>query len=569
MGKKIEEYFRNCIWGLLIILLFTAPLTVGARQISIQGEQTASKTARDKLKTRISLSCINKPIDKVLMELSEKAEIDIVKSPGVVGDVTVKVTDVPLEEALINILSLYHFTYIATENMIRVVPLPPQDKRKEPQVTRIYQITYADAGEVFATLDKFVSEKGEVGLNKGTSHIVVTDTEDKIKAIDKFIEQIDRITPQVLVEVRIYDVTTREGFELDPQWRLGRNAPYTGNIRYPKEITQTSRGPESSYYEQFRQDMQWVKGVGINDPLKHYPDPNYAGIPGGVGFGVFERNEQQWTTDPGRFDRETTWVDPGIMTDWRRKPFVGGSFDRVEGGNLSFSVLNDAVDIDLALTLLHSQVEARLLANPRILVLDNETAYFEIVREFPYREMKEVPREDPVTYTAFKNVGVDLKVTPHIAGERMLKLHIIPEFSALVSHNMRGAPIVDTRFADTKAMIKDGQTIVIGGLRRREVTKDIARVPVLSDMPLVGGLFVSETESVSINELIVFITTKIITESTLSESEKKLFDETVFTSPEINKTRIEKGEFEKTEAEESDIIDSLDLLLDKMGPSGK
>jgi len=563
MGKKIEEYCRNCIWAFLIILLFIAPTAVGSV------EQTVSKTAKAKLRTRISYSCIDTPIETVLMDLAGKANIDIIKSPSVIGNVTVKLTDKTLEEALTNILAVYNWMYIATENMIRVMPLPEMSELKEPQLTRIYQITYADANEVYATLDEFKSSKGEIGFNKGTSHIMVTDTEDKIKALDRFIEQIDRITPQVLVEVRIYDVTTKEGFELDPQWHLGRNAPYTGSDYYiPKEVVETEIGPESSSYQEFQKEVRW----GTN--LWAYPDyEQYAGVQDS--WGISELDEMQLTENPGRTDTETTWMESGIATDWRRKPFVGGSFDRVEGGTLSFSVLNDAVDLDLALSILHSQIEARLLANPRILVLDNETANFEIVREIPYRGVREVPREDPTTYTDFKKVGVDLKVTPHIARDGMLRLHIVPEFSALVSQDLQGVPTIDSRYADTKAMIKDGQTIAIGGLRKREITKDIAKVPVLGDLPLLGGLFTSETESHVVNELVVFITTRIIVEPTLSEGEKKLLGETVFTTPKIHKTRIEKGEFEKTEPEKTevekaqdqkaDITETLDLLLEKLG----
>ena len=578
MGKKIEEYCRDCIWGFLIILLCISPLTVGAGGILLRGERTASKTAQEKLRTRVTLSCVETPIEKVLSDLAEQAKIDIVKSPKVAGDVTVKVTDVPLEEALTNILSLYYCTYIATENMIRVVPLPPNAEMKEPQVTRIYKITYANANEVYEALDDFKSGKGEVGFIKGTSHIVITDTEDKIKGIDKFIEQIDRITPQVLVEVRIYDVTTREGFELNPGWHLGRNAPYTADIILPaSKIKKTEIGPESRYYKQKRTDMTWMT---VKDPdwamggWPGYPDPNAVWSPGLSDIApITERIEEQWIEEPGRTDVETTYENPQpIFTNWRRKPFVGGSFDRITGGTLSFSILNDAVDLDLALTIIHSQIEARLLANPRILVLDNETANFEIVREIPYREVREVPREDPITYTAFKNVGIDLKVTPHIARDGMLRLHIVPEFSVLVGQDMGGLPTIDSRCVDTKAMIRDGQTIAIGGLRKREITKNIARVPVLCDLPLVGGLFTSESESIAINELIVFITTTIITEPTLSESEQKLFDETEFTTPQLEKTKIEKGEFEKPEVEKTaddkrDITDSLDLLLKKLGPS--
>jgi type II secretory pathway component GspD/PulD (secretin) len=86
---------------------------------------------------------------------------------------------------------------------------------------------------------------------------------------------------------------------------------------------------------------------------------------------------------------------------------------------------------------------------------------------------------------------------------------------------MEGAPIVDTRRADTTAMIKDGQTIAIGGLRKRNTSKDISKVPLLGDMPLVGGLFKAETESLEINELVVFITTRIMTEPALSEIERR------------------------------------------------
>ncbi|MDH4239593.1 MAG: hypothetical protein OEW48_08530 [Phycisphaerae bacterium] len=561
MGKKIEEYCRNCIWGFLIILLFISPLTVGAGGILIQGEQTASITAPRKLQAKVTLSCVNTPIEKVLSDLADQAKIDIIKSPKVAGDVTVKVTDVPLEEALTNILSLYYCTYIATDNMIRVVPLPPNANMKEPQVTRIYKINYTDANAVYVALGKFISGKGEVGFNKGTGHIVVTDTEDKIRGIDKFIEQIDRITPQVLVEVRIYDVTTKEGFELNPDWNVGRNAPYIPGII--KETTETARGPESSILEQKRTDMMWTQ-------WKYYPDPNLAWVPAGATeiTPILERTNREVETTPGRKDTDNRYIDYSGITDRRRKPFVGGSFDRTTGGTLHVSLLNNAIDLDFVLSVLHSQVDAKLLANPRILVLDNETADFEIVREFPYRSVRDVPREDPTTYTAFKNVGVDLKVTPHIARDGMLKLHIVPEFSVLVGHDMYGAPTIDNRSADTKAMIKDGQTIAIGGLRKREVTKDVAKVPVLGDMPLVGGLFTSETESIAINELIVFITTKIVTEPTLSESEQKLLSETEFTTPQIEKTRIEKGEFENTKAEESDITDSLDLLLKKLEPSG-
>lgn len=565
MDRKIVEYCQNRIVAFLMVLLLILPLNVNG--------QTVSKTAKEKLRTKVTISATDTPIENVLMDLAEQANIDIVKSPKVIDNVTVKLTDIPLEEALLNILAAYNYTYIITENMIRVVPLPDMADVKEPQVTRIYKITYADIEGVATAVEKFVSGKAEIGINKGTSHIMVTDTEDKIKAIDKFIEQVDVMTSQVMVEVRIYDVTTNEGFELSPQWHVGRNAPYTADtiIMGADEVTKTNVGPEDfSFTEE-----------GMEQPQNYVVAPWPPTLPPGWYDDLtrIQRDLERVGTDFGRTETEVVYDKPPlIMSNWRRKPFAGGAFDRITGGTLSFGVLNDAVDVELALTILHRQVEAKLLANPRILVLDNETAKFEIVREVPYREFKQVAREDPITYTDFKKVGVDLRVTPHIARDDMLRLKIEPEFSVLVSQDKKGVPTIDARRVDTIAMIKDGQTIVIGGLRKRQISKDVSKVPVLGDMPLIGGLFNSESESVKINELVIFITTTIITDPTLSAADKKLLDKIQFTTPEIGKTKIEKGEFRKTRIEKgeverteadkkAEIAETLDLLLKKLGPT--
>ncbi len=535
MCKATEKYRRDCFASLLVILLLFISSAAPAAEQGSAADIQSSPTAQ-RLQTRITYSCVNSPIDTVLMELAKQANIDIVKSPKVTGNVTIKITDVPLEEALSNILAAYDYTYIATENMIRVVPISEITAIKDPLVTKIYRITYADANEVAKALSSFVSERGKVAFSKGTSHIIVTDTESKIKGIDKFINEIDLMTPQVLVDVRIYDITSQEGFELNPEWRVGRNTPLKttdvskSNIDtdFPTTIDQTTTYSETTsgiYRDSDDGPASSFTVTGTETETTELPMGTY-----------FDTTTERYTT-------------------MRRKPFVGGSFDRINGGTLNFSLLNDAVDIELALNILHQQVEAKLLANPRVLVLDNETANFEIIREIPYRELRQVAREDPITYTEFKDVGVQLKVTPHTTRDGMIKLHIVPEFGVLVSQGPNGLPTVDTRRADTIALVKDNQTIVIGGLRKRETTKDITKVPVLGDMPLFGGLFKSETESKVTRELVVFITPRIVTEATLSETEKKQLDATGFADGTNTKTKP------KTEVKE--LTELLDILSRK------
>ena len=560
------KWFRPGIFAVLFSAFFV--LSVSASAV----ESNISDKARAALNTPVTYSCVDRPIDEVLVQLAELAGIDIIKSPQVSGNVTVKLTDVPLEEALSNILSAHSYTYIATENMIRVIPLPQTAVFEKELVTRVYHIIYADANEVAAALLNFVSENGKVALNRGTSHIMVTDTQDKVRGIDQFISQIDQKTPQVIVEVRIYDVKSQEGFELSPDWYVGRNTPLKTIVNKetvtrtgidsdaPSSLTRTTVTDVVGEGEMPFSGQDAIVGLDPGETAAYLPNEYRS-------YSIEDHTEEvrtQEILDPYGYsniedvDKQTTYY-----TEQRRKPFVAGSFDREIGGTINFSLLNDVIDLEFALSVLHTQVEAKLLANPRVLVLDNQTANFEIIREIPYREMRQVAREDPITYTEFKDVGVSLRVTPHVARDGMIRLRIQPELGDVVSFNLEGIPTVDTRRADTVALIRDGQTIVLGGLRKKETTKDIRKVPVFGDMPLVGGLFKAQTESVVTSELIIFITIRIVDEYELSGQESGTLEESRRMIPEFNEIQPEQERERIIQSDEEikSISDILEQLL--------
>ena len=149
---------------------------------------------------------------------------------------------------------------------------------------------------------------------------------------------------------------------------------------------------------------------------------------------------------------------------------------------------------------------------------------------------------DTISYgtTEFKEVGVELEVTPHLTKDGKIKLHIKPVFSVYVTDvplTLVGAsitmpqPVVDKREADTTALVKSGDTVVIGGLRKEEVTEEVTKVPVLSEIPLLGNLFKFKGEQTVNSELVVFITPKVIEEHELSEIEKKYLEGTDIPHP--------------------------------------
>jgi type IV pilus assembly protein PilQ len=445
-----------------------------------------------RMQKRISVDVNDVPIDTVIRQLVEQADLDIIKSPNVIGNVTVTLTDVPLEEALNNILAVHGCTYILTENVVRIITTAEMVEKAEPILTKTYEIVYVDATEVVIALDKFKSSQGSVSSIKGTSYIIVTDTESKIREITALLDKIDRITPQVLVEVRIYDITSRDKLDLGVEWYLGRRTNWNG-VTMNDDIT-VSKGGADTY-------------------LGSRTDPFIA----------------------SGFTGATSYTEDTI-------------------GTLRLGWLTPHVDIDAQIYAQQEITEAKLLANPRILVLDNETASFEIVTEEPYVE-RQVSAGSITETVKFKPVGVRLQVTPHVTRGGMVRLHIMPEFNVFIkrinlSSDSTNVPIVDTRKVDTIALIRDGQTVVLGGMRKKHVSKGSNKIPLLGDLPLLGGLFRFEGEDTSVNELIVFITPRIITrEPVLSLDEQNALEETMFGPPELFSSKAEEKIAEESSEE--------------------
>ena len=518
---------RKRIWLLmLVVFICTTPAATDAENNdpnSVNKEVLTSLEQR--MQKKISVDFRDTAIEDVLRIMAEQADVDIVKSPKVFGNVTATLTEIPLEEALNNILRAHDFGYILDKNMIRIAPSAEISDESEKLVNRIYRIIYANVDEVEKSLEKFISNRGSLSSSPGTSNIIVTDTESKIKAIDTFIEEIDRITPQIMVEVRIYDITSTESFDVIVDWDAGRNTAIDTITKTDKETITDTHTPATDTYTTTTTDTSATDTYTTTITESDDPDATAPVITETV------TTQSPATTGTGTVRTETPASDGrGIVktqetttesTSYRSRPFVSGGFDRETGGSIRFGLMNDMVDIDIALSMLHKQVGATLLANPSILVLDNETAQFKIVREIPYKEQSATSDGGSMTSTQFKDVGVQLQVTPHITRDGMLRLHIIPEFG-IVEDQQRDStgallvPTVSTRMLDTKALVRNNQTVVLGGLRKREITQDIRKMPLLGDLPLLGGMFTDTSESVKTNELLIFITPRIVIEPTLS-----------------------------------------------------
>jgi type IV pilus assembly protein PilQ len=506
-----------------------------------RGEERAPFEQR--MQKPISVEFRNTPIEDVIRIMAQQADIDVIKSPAVTGTATVTLRNVPLEEALNNILAAHGYSYVMSQNMIRVITAAEKTEKAEPLQTRTFEIVYADVKEVVKALDKFKSKQGTVASIEGTSHIIVTDTESRIRDITIFIEKVDHMTPQILIEARIYDIKNTESFDIGTNWYIGRNTPITEvGKQKTHSRNDTTTGPTDTWE---RTVTETVSDPPDTETDKTVTTTTTTQKPETTGYGIEDTDEITKTT-------ADTWhlgADESPLPYRKSKPYMGGLFDKEDGGTLRFGVLNDAVDIDLALSILHKQVGAKLLANPRILVLDNETANIKIIREIPYQQLTEASGGGTMGTTAWKEVGVELQVTPHVAiRDEMVRLHLKPKFSiegekVTVAGISYPEPTVDSREADTKLLVKNGQTVVLGGLRKRETTQDIRKVPLLGDLPVFGNLFRSESEDTIDSELVVFITVWIVKQQpVMSQSEQDIYHVTTFRGPKPSFTGAETGE---------------------------
>jgi len=479
---------KTQVWSLLAVSVFA----FGCLSAFAQGgdeqamdEKEVMTDLEKRMQKIVQVDANETPIRLVIQQLADQVEdVGFIISPNVTGEVTVSLTDVTLQEALQCILDVHGAAYIAGENVIRILPIEEVPAISERLVTQTFEIIYADVTQVVTALEKFRSQQGSVSSIAGTSHIIVTDTESKVKDIAKLIETIDRVTPQVLVEVRIYDITSKDNLDLGIEWNAGRRTNLDASSNIINDDFTISKGGADTYL-----------------------DSN---------------------------------TDPTILSG-----FEGATSKTADStlGFLRFGVLNERINIDAQLRAEKENIDAKLLANPRILVLDNETALFDIVTEHPYVE-KTIASGTVTETVKFKEVGVRLEVTPHIAKNGMLRLNIAPEFGVVVSQvtvSSSNVPVVDTRKVNTIALIRDGQTVVLGGLRKKDTTQQVNKVPLLGDLPLLGYLFRFEGEATVITELVVFITPQIVIEPFLSDDEQEAYGTTEFKGPKPAKTKAEKA----------------------------
>ncbi len=227
----------------------------------------------------------------------------------------------------------------------------------------------------------------------------------------------------------------------------------------------------------------------------------------------------------------------------------------------SFSVISG--NIRNVIHLIQQKRDVEILASPRVMLVSGESASIEAVEELPYTEIMDAAAGGAaaLTTTKFKNVGIQLNVEATLTDSNDIFLVVVAEQNVATGQSETEVPIVDTRKANTSLLLKDGQVVIFGGLRRQEKTREVDQIPILGDLPIVGFLFRSTNTIIKNSELIVFLSPRIYRDESVPEDAmskyRQITDKPVLMFPEDSMSKANRDRYEQRAVEYETAVEEL------------
>lgn len=431
---------------------------------------------------KLSLNFQNIDVRSVLQVIADFTNFNIVTSDSVQGNLTLRLKDVPWDQALDIILQAKGLDMRKNGNVIWIAPgdeLAEREKLQleaqaqigdlEPLQTESFQINYHSAREIYAFLSNkeqsVLSARGSVVFDDRSNKVFATDVGSRLAEIRRLITEIDVAPRQVLIEARIVEAS--KSFARDLGVRLGVGGVGGRIVGYDASGRPIRQGTIGGSLEHTAYNAGQVVGGGMFDP-----EAVTTGVPGGLNLDL-------------------------------AAPQGAGALSMVLWNNAATRFLN------LELSALESDGRGRIVSSPKILTANQVEAAIEQGTEIPYQEAT----SSGATSTSFKKAVLSLKVRPQITPDGRVQLRVSVNKDQPVWDSRFDVPAIDTKNVVTEVLVENGGTVVIGGIFQEVESNSVARVPLLGELPVVGGLFRNTQKVSDQTELLVFITPRIVSDS--------------------------------------------------------
>ncbi|MDH3998121.1 MAG: type IV pilus secretin PilQ, partial [Desulfuromonadales bacterium] len=402
---------------------------------------------------KISLVFDSADVRSILQLIGDVSGLNILASGDVGGNVTLRLTDVPWDQALELVLETAGLGKRQEGNVLRILPIEKMRDEEQAKIeaeqmrvdqgvleSRVYPISYASVEDMEGYLDNLKSDRGSIVADSRNKQLIVRDVAPVHDQMAEMVAHIDKPERQVMIEARIVEANTNFSKDLGVQW----------NFDY--------------------QDSDIGRG--------EVPNQNWNMLTNSTGMGG-----SFWipVTDP---------ASAGFATE------------------MIFGALDGNLDIGLRLSALESSGDVRVISTPRVTTLNGQSASISQGTKIPYATVG-----DAGTNIEFEDAELKLEVTPEINPDGSIILDISASSSAIGS----AVPVagglamsIDAKDAQTKVLVRDGQTTVIGGVFIEDERDSNTGVPILKDIPIIGDLFKSTSKASSRKELLIFITPRIV-----------------------------------------------------------
>ncbi|SDV06829.1 type IV pilus assembly protein PilQ [Pseudomonas mucidolens] len=457
-------------FGVALWIAFAAPMVIAVPnrveliQLPPPGAASLSNGRGAFTGDKLSLNFQNIEVRAVLQQIADVAGLNLVAADDVGGSITLRLKDVPWDQALDLVLQAKGLDKRVSANVLLVASaqelaereLRALESRRQltelaPLRRELLQVNYANAAQL-AKLFQSVSglegasdERGSVAVDDRTNNIIVYQTQERLDELRHIVAQLDIPIRQVMIEARIVEA----------------------NVDYDKST-----------------GVRWgglIQNKG-----------NWSG--GGINNGSSEEAGQSESTPSSPF------VDLGV---------VNGS------SGLGIAFITDNVLLDLELTAMEKTGNGEIVSQPKVVTSDKETARILKGTEIPYQESS----SSGATSVSFKEASLSLEVTPQITPDDRVIMEVkVTKDEPDYLNKLNDVPPIKKNEVNAKVLVKDGETIVIGGVFSKTQSNVVDKVPFLGDVPYLGRLFRRDVVSEKKSELLVFLTPRIMNNQAIAVS---------------------------------------------------
>jgi type IV pilus assembly protein PilQ len=428
---------------------------------------------------RVTLRMHNVDINVILRALAQAANVNIMLRSGVKGETSINVENKPWDQTFLGILKTNGLSYTWEGDIIRIMTAEDMERdlkldaardrmRSQKLLTMVINVDYADAAKLRDSLKELLTKdrdgrvRGSIMVDQHTNSMIIQATRDDLKRMIPMIERLDKPASQILIKANIVEATKTTARNLGVQW---------GGI-----YTNVAGG--QSYYV----------------------------TPGGSGGTA--------GTSPTTGSYTPTFGSTGIGGQGNALNFpVSEAAKAVAGGSGSLGLIFGTIGgsfLEVQLQALQNDGQLNILSSPSITTLDNQMAYTENGERVPY--VATSTSSGVVTQEVkFEDAVLRLEITPHVIDGKHLKMKIkVKKDQVDPTRTVQGNPYIIKKQTETNLIVQDGETIVISGLTKQQVSKSDAGLPGLKDVPGLGYLFKTDSRSEDMEEVLIFITPHVL-----------------------------------------------------------